>query len=66
MPLVSLIYQFVVGGLIFFLGIFLSWSTRDYSWRKREDRRLLLFMVGGFLLYLILQLLWHFSAEGIF
>jgi hypothetical protein len=64
MPFVSFIYQFVVGGIIFFLGIFLSWRTKDYSWQKKEDRRVLIFMTGGFLFYLIFQLLWHFSAKG--
>jgi len=64
MPFLSFIYQFVVGGIIFFLGIFLSWQTQDYSWHKKEDRRVLLFMVGGFLFYLIFQLFWQFSAKG--
>jgi Ca2+/Na+ antiporter len=64
MPFVSFIYHFVVGGIIFFLGIVLSWRTKDYSWQKKEDRRTLFFMVGGFLFYLVFQLLWHFSAKG--
>lgn len=64
MPIVSLIYQFVVGGVIFLMGIFLSWRTEDYSWHMKEDRKILFFMVGGFLFYLIFQLLWHFSAKG--
>jgi len=66
MPFWSLIYQFAIGGIIFFVGIFISWRTKDYSWHKKEDRRVLLFMVGGFLFYLVFQLLWHFSAVGMF
>jgi hypothetical protein len=64
MPLLSLVYQFVVGGAIFFLGLFLSWRTEDYSWRKKPDRRILLFMVGGFVFYLVSQLLWHLVGVG--
>lgn len=64
MPFLSLVYQFVVGGAIFFLGIFLSWRTRDYSLKKRGDRRLLFFLIGGFALYFIFQLLWHLAGVG--
>ena len=64
MPLFSLVYQFVIGGAIFFLGIFLSWRTKDYSLKKRDDRRILFFMIGGFFLYFIFQLLWHFAGVG--
>jgi cell division protein FtsW (lipid II flippase) len=64
MPFLSLVYQFVIGGAIFFLGIFLSWRTRDYSLKKRDDRRLLFFMTGGFALYFIFQLLWHLGGVG--
>ena len=60
MPLLSLAYQFVIGGAIFFTGIFLSWRTNDYTFKKRGDRRILFFMIGGFALYLFFQLLWHF------
>lgn len=64
MPLLSLAYQFVIGGAIFFLGIILSWRTKDYSWQKKDDRRTLLFMIGGFLFYLFSQLMWHFAGAG--
>jgi dolichol kinase len=64
MPFLSLVYQFVIGGAIFFLGIFLSWRTRDYSWQKKEDRRILFFMIGGFVFYLIFQLFWHLAGAG--
>jgi len=64
MPGFSFVYQFVVGGAIFFLGIFLSWRTRDYSWHRKKDRRMLLLMVGGFFFYLIFQLIWYFAGMG--
>lgn len=64
MPFLSLVYQFVVGGAIFFCGIFLSWRTKDYSFQIRDDRRTLKFMIGGFVFYLVSQVLWHLFAVG--
>jgi hypothetical protein len=64
MPIFSLIYQFVIGGAIFFLGIVLSWRTKDYSFKKKDDRRILFFMIGGFVFYFIFQLLWHLVGVG--
>jgi hypothetical protein len=63
-PLLSLFYQFVIGGAIFFFGIFLSWRSKDYSLEKKDDRRTLFFMVGGFAFYFLFQLLWHFAGVG--
>jgi hypothetical protein len=62
MPLLSFVYQFVIGGAIFFLGIFLSWRAKDYSFKKKDDRKTLFFMVGAFGFYFIFQLLWHLAG----
>jgi hypothetical protein len=64
MPLLSLVYQFVIGGIIFFLGIVLSWRTEDYSWRNKDDRRILIFMIGGFIFYVVSQFMWHLAGVG--
>lgn len=64
MPFVSLAYQFIVGGVIFFLGIFLSWRSKDYSFKKKDDRKIFLFMIGGFVFYFIFQLFWHLAGMG--
>ncbi len=64
MPFLSFVYQFVIGGAIFFLGIFLSWRAKDYSFKKNDDRKILLFMIGGFAFYFIFQLLWHLVGAG--
>ena len=64
MPMLSLIYQFVIGGAIFFLGIFLSWRTKDYSFKRKDDRRLLFFMIGGVAFYFTFQLIWYLAASG--
>jgi drug/metabolite transporter (DMT)-like permease len=64
MPFLSLVYQFVIGGAIFFLGIILSWRTKDYSYQKKDDRKILFFMIAGFALYFISQLLWYLAGVG--
>ncbi len=64
MNLLSLVYQFLIGGVIFAVGVFFSWCSRDYSWKKREDRLTLIFMISGFFLYCVFQTLWHFHAMG--
>jgi hypothetical protein len=64
MNLLSLVYQFLIGGLIFAVGVFLSWTSSDYSWKKREDRLTLSYMLFGFFLYCVFQTLWHFHALG--
>ena len=59
-----LIYQFLIGGIIFFIGIVIPWRQRDYSWNKREDRLTLVYMILGLFLYLTLQTLWTLYAIG--
>ena len=64
MSLMSLLYQFLVGGIFFTFGIVIPWRTKDYSWKRRGDRRLLLSMLAACLFYLILQSAWHLYAAG--
>jgi len=60
----SLLYQFLVGGAFFTVGIAVPWWAGDYSWKKRGDRRLLLSMLAAFFLYLIMQSVWYLYATG--
>ena len=64
MEVTSLLYQFLVGGIFFTVGVVIPWRAGDYSWKKRGDRRLLLSMLATFFLYLILQSVWHLYAAG--
>lgn len=59
-----LVYQFVFGGIIFFLGFILSWKSGDYSKKKKSDRLVSLFMILCFSLYFIVQVIWHFLASA--
>jgi hypothetical protein len=62
MSILPLIYQFVIGGLIFFIGFFLSWRSGDYSWKRRNDRLVSIYMFAGIFLYLVFQIVWHILA----
>ena len=64
MELTPLLYQFLVGGVFFAVGIAIPWRAGDYSWKKRGDRHLLLSMMAAALVYLVLQSAWHLYAAG--
>ena len=64
MDVTPLLYQFLVGGIFFAVGVVIPWRAGDYSWQKRGDRWLLLSMLTACLFYLILQSAWHLYAGG--
>lgn len=64
MEATSLLYQFLVGGVVFAVGIAIPWRSGDYSLKKRADRRLLISIVAAALFYLVLQSAWHLFAAG--
>lgn len=59
-----LVYQFVIGGIIFFFGFVLSWKSGDYSIKRKNDRLVSLYMILGFFLYFSAQLIWHILASA--
>jgi hypothetical protein len=60
----ALLYQFLVGGLFFTVGIAVPWFSGDYTVKKRADRRLLFSMLAAAMVYLVLQSAWHLYAAG--
>ncbi len=64
MNLGSFLYQFLVGGVIFLIGIVVPWRAGDYSWEKREDRRTISLILLASLLYLVFQGLWLLYGSG--
>ncbi|MFC2157615.1 hypothetical protein ACFLT9_07260 [Acidobacteriota bacterium] len=59
-----LLYHFLIGGIIFLIGIVIPWKVKDHSWKRKEDRRTLLYMLGGFAAYLFLTVLWMLYGLG--
>ena len=64
MEVTSLLYQFLVGGVVFTLGVAVPWAAGDYSLKNRGDRRLLLSMLAACFAYLIMHSAWHIYAAG--
>ena len=64
MSATSLLYQFLVGGLFFTVGIAVPWFSDDYTVKKRADRRLLFSMLAAAMFYPVLQSAWHLYAAG--
>ena len=62
MDVTPLLYQFIIGGSIFAVGLVIPWRSGDYSWSKPRDRRLLLSLLLTCLFYLLVQSTWHLFA----
>jgi len=62
MDATPLLYQFIVGGCLFAVGLVIPWRAGDFSWRRRRDRRLLLSVLLAFVFYLLMQTTWHLFA----
>ena len=59
--MVSYLYQYLVGGVVFALGIAIAWRTGQVGTAPGAPRRRLVVLIGGFLLFAALQgllLLW--------
>jgi len=64
MEVKSLLYQFLVGGVFFVVGIAVPWVAGDFSWKRRGDRHLLYSFLTAALFYLVFQSAWHLYAAG--
>jgi hypothetical protein len=51
----SYLYQYLVGGAVFVLGIVLAWRTGQVGTAKGKPRRRLVVLIGGFLFFAALQ-----------
>jgi hypothetical protein len=52
--MVSFLYQELVGGAVFLLGMFLVWRSTELGWSGRRGRRVWA-LVGGLLLLALIQ-----------
>jgi len=60
----SFIFQYAVGGIIFILGLVATWRGGDHSWKRREDRVLLIYVWVILLVYFAGQLIWQLYGLG--
>ena len=51
----SFLYQYLVGGFVFAVGIYCGLRTGVFSWIEPDGRRRLLWMVLGLLFFVALQ-----------
>ena len=51
----SFLYQYLVGGLVFAVGIYCGLRTGVFSWHDPQGQKRLLLMALGFLFFLVLQ-----------
>jgi len=60
--LVTYLYQYGVGGLVFFGSLVLLWRTGMLGGRSTERRRWVLLLVLGLAVYAVVQGALHFAA----
>jgi len=58
----SFIYQFVVGGIIFTIGIVFPIVRGDVKWSRSGDRKTLITILAGVTAFLIFFLAWQIYA----
>ena len=51
----SYLYQYLVGGLVFLIGVAVAWRTGQLGWAPGRARRRLLVLVGGLVFFAALQ-----------
>lgn len=60
----SFIYLYGVGGVLFFFAIFLGLKKNVIRLNNQTDRRLLMSLLGAYLLYAGFHLVWNIFAIG--
>ncbi|MBT3182199.1 MAG: hypothetical protein HN337_06815 [Deltaproteobacteria bacterium] len=58
----SFIYQFVVGGIIFALGIIIPLARGDVKWSRPGDRITLITILAGVTAFIIFFIAWQIYA----
>ncbi len=59
------LYQYLVGGAIFFVGFFFVWRQGDVGFRDARTRRNALLLLGGFVLFALVHAFFQFVAPGL-
>lgn len=56
----SLVYQYVIGGLIFFTVVFWAVKTKALKMTSKQDRGTLMLLFFGFIFFLGVHSLWTY------
>jgi hypothetical protein len=59
----QLIYQYVIGGLFFFITIYLCFRPGAADIKNPYDRRMLMYLIVGFAGYLSVHTVWVYLAK---
>jgi len=59
------LYQYLVGGAIFFAGFFFVWRQGDVGLRDRRARTNALLLLSGLALFAAVQAFFQFAAPGL-
>ena len=57
------LYQYGIGGVVFFGTLGLAISTGALRWTQRRDRRLLVVLVAGFFAFLAIHGIWIVATQ---
>ena len=63
--LIPVIYQYGVGGIVFFVGLVLVTKSRMLDLKTTHGKRWLALLLGGFAFFLCLHLFFQFIAPNI-
>jgi hypothetical protein len=58
----SFLYQFLVGGVIFLFGIAAPLAYGDVSLKRKDDRRTVIWISAGTVIFILFTLAWQFYA----
>jgi len=57
-PWIPMIYQYGIGGAVFFAGIIIALRKKMLTAAHHSDRGMLIQLIAGFLFYFLLHFLW--------
>lgn len=58
----SFIYQFLAGGVLYAVGLVLPIMAGDVKWSRASDRRTIIWLIAGMVLFLSFFMVWQLFA----
>jgi hypothetical protein len=57
-PWIPYVYQYILGGILFALGILIPLNKKALRLKRQEDRWTLRFLIVGFIIYATVHAVW--------